>query len=91
MLCVLLVKPREARVRQAMRLHGLDRRAAEHQLEVNDEARLSYVRHHYSRHPEEPTHYHLIIDSTAIDLDDVVDLVVHASKARRSQVQCRVR
>jgi cytidylate kinase len=90
-LCVLLVKPREARVRQAMRLHGLDRRAAKHQLEVNDEARLSYVRRHYSRHPEEPMQYHLIIDSTAIDLDDVVDLAVHASKARRSQAQCRVR
>ena len=84
-LCVLLVGPQEARVRQAMRLHGLDRQAAEHQREVNDEARLSYVRRHYSRHPEEPTHYHLVIDNTAIDLDHVVDLVVHASKARRSQ------
>jgi hypothetical protein len=43
-LCVLLVGPREARVRQAMRLRGLDRRSAEHQLDVNDEARLGYVR-----------------------------------------------
>jgi hypothetical protein len=61
-LCVLLVGPQEARVRQAMSLLGLDRGSAKHQLDVNDEARLSYVRRHYSRHPEDPTHYHLIID-----------------------------
>ena len=34
------------------------------------------------REPEEPAHYHLVIDSTAIDLDDVVDLIVRASEAR---------
>ncbi len=84
-LCVLLVGQREARIQRAMQLHGLDRRAAEHQLELNDEARLGYVRRHYSREPEEPTHYHLILDSTAMGLDDVVDLIIHASEARRRQ------
>jgi cytidylate kinase len=84
-LCVLLVGPREARIRQAMRLHGLDQRAATYRVDVNDEARLGYVRRHYSRDPEEPTHYHLVIDSTAMDLDDVVDLIVRASDARRRQ------
>jgi cytidylate kinase len=88
-LCVLLVGPREARVRQAMRLHGLDQRAAEHQLDVNDETRLGYVRRHYSREPEEPAHYHLIVDSTAMDLDEVVDLIVRASAARRRQAGAR--
>ncbi len=88
-LCVLLVGPREARVQQAMRLHGLDRRSAEYQLDVNDEARLGYVRRHYSRDPEEPTHYHLIVDSTAMDLDQVVDLIVRASEARRRQANAR--
>jgi cytidylate kinase len=81
-LCVLLVGQRDARVRQAMQLYGLDRRAAEHQLNVNDEARLGYVRLHYSREPEEPTQYHLVVDSTAVNLDDVVDLIVRASDAR---------
>ena len=37
---------------------------------------------HYSREPEEPTHYHLVVDSTARDLDDVVDVIVRASEAR---------
>jgi hypothetical protein len=42
---------------------------------VHDEAHLGYVPRHYGRHPEDPTHYHLTIDSTAMDLEDVVDLV----------------
>lgn len=84
-LCVLLAGPREARVRQAMRLHGLDHGAAEYQVDVDDEARLGYVRRHYSREPEDPAHYHLIIDSTAMSLDEVVDLIVRASEARRRQ------
>jgi cytidylate kinase len=84
-LCVLLVGQRDARVRRAMQLYGLDRQAAEYQLDVNDEARLGYVRRHYSREPEDPTHYHLVVDSTAMDLDDVVDLIVRASEAREGQ------
>jgi hypothetical protein len=43
-LCVLLVGRRDERGRQAMERYGRDRRAAEHQLDVNDEARLGYVR-----------------------------------------------
>jgi cytidylate kinase len=81
-LSVLLVGRRDERVRQTMERYGRDRRAAEHQLDVNDEARLGYVRLHYSREPEEPTRYHLVVDSTARDLDDVVDLIVRASEAR---------
>jgi cytidylate kinase len=81
-LSVLLVGQRDERVRQAMERYGRDRRAAEHQLDVNDEARLGYVRLHYSREPDEPTRYHLVVDSTARDLDDVVDLIVRASEAR---------
>ena len=61
-LCVLLVGQREARIQRAMQLYGLDRRTAEHQLELKDEAQLGYVRRHYSREPEEPTHYHLVLD-----------------------------
>jgi hypothetical protein len=34
------------------------------------------------REPEEPTDYHLVVDSTARDLDDVVDVIVRASEAR---------
>jgi hypothetical protein len=84
-LCVLLVGHHEASVRQAMRLTGLNRESAEYQLNTNDEAQLGYVRRHYSRHPDDPTHYHPIIDSTEMNLDAVVGLIAYASEARRRQ------
>lgn len=84
-LTVLLTGPREARVEQAMRLHQLDRATAERETDRNDEARLGYVRRNYGAEREDPADYHLIIDSTALDLDTVVDLIVRASDARRRE------
>jgi cytidylate kinase len=82
-LCVLLTGPREARIEQAMRIDNVDRRTAEERLEAYDEARLGYVRRNYGSEREEPTDYHLIIDSTAMDYEAATDLIVSASAARR--------
>jgi cytidylate kinase len=55
-----------------------------------DEARLSYVRRMYGSEREDPADYHLIIDSTAIDWDTIVNLIVEASLARRQQAAMTV-
>lgn len=81
--CVLLTGPRDARLRQAMTLLSVDRSTAERDLKVNDEARLGYVRRNYGADREDPSDYHLILDSTAVDLDRVVDTIVDWSAARR--------
>jgi cytidylate kinase len=47
-----------------------------------DAARVAYVRHFYRCDPAEARHYHLVIDSTALPHDTVVDLVVAAARAR---------
>jgi cytidylate kinase len=82
-LCVLLTGPREARVEQAMRLRGVDRRTAERELEVQDAARLGYVRRNYGAEHEEAADYHVCFDTTVLDLDSVVDTIAHLTTARR--------
>ncbi|HLZ38056.1 MAG TPA: cytidylate kinase-like family protein [Mycobacteriales bacterium] len=82
-LCVLLTGPREARVEQAMRLRGVDRTTAERELDVQDAARLGYVRRNYGAEHEEATDYHVCFDTTVLDLDTVVDTIAHLSTARR--------
>jgi cytidylate kinase len=77
--------PREARIRQATRLHDIDQQTAEQQLEVNDRARKDYVRRQYGVEPEDVRLYHLLIDTTALDLDTCVDLIVVAAHSRISQ------
>jgi Cytidylate kinase-like family len=78
---VVLGGPREARIRQGMKLDGVDRRTAQLRLEAHDRAREEYVRR-YGADPKDPDLFHLRIDSTAIDLDTCVDLIVAASRSR---------
>ena len=51
-------------------------------LETNDRTRESYVRHFYRTDPASARHYHLVVDSTVLPLETVVDLVVTAARAR---------
>ena len=50
--------------------------------DATDRAREAYVRHFYRCDPAESRHYHLVVDSTALPHDVVVDLVVTAAHAR---------
>lgn len=79
---VYLGGPVEARVLQRMALEGIDRATAEARQKAEDRARRAYVRRVYGVDGDDPALYHLMIDSTAIDIDTCVDLVVTAAEAR---------
>ncbi len=79
---VFLRGPRDARVRQAMTLDNVDRDTAERCLEANDRARREYVRRSYGVDGDDPSLYHLVIDSCAFDLNACVEFIVAASQAR---------
>jgi len=71
----------ELRIRQAMQAENVDEPTARHLLRSNDRARAAYVRHFYRADPDEPGRYHVVLDSTLLPLDTVVDLVVAAARA----------
>jgi cytidylate kinase len=77
---VRLYGSREGRVERAMELEGLSRADAERRLADNDRAREAYVHHFYGADPNDVKHYHLAIDTTAIDLDRCVDLIAAAAQ-----------
>ena len=52
------------------------------EMEANDRTREAYVRHFYRCDPAAARHYHLVIDSTALPVETVVELVVTAARAR---------
>lgn len=79
---VYLGGPREARLRQRMALEGIDRPTAERRQRAEDRTRIDYVRRAYGIDGTDPSHYHLMLDSTALALDTCVDLVVQAALAR---------
>jgi len=74
--------PQDRRLAAAVARSGRPREEVLRELETNDAAREAYVRHFYRREPSSARLYHLVIDSTALPLDTVADLVVTAARAR---------
>jgi cytidylate kinase len=52
------------------------------EMEAADRSREAYVRHFYRCDPAEARHYHLVIDSTVLPLDTVIELIVTAARGR---------
>jgi cytidylate kinase len=74
--------PPERRLAHAVARSGRPEDDVRRDLEANDRTREAYVRHFYRCDPASARHYHLVIDSTALALDTVVDLIVLAARDR---------
>jgi len=72
--------PDERRVVQGAAIEGISEEQARERLRAADKARTAYVRRLYRCDPANPSLYHLVIDSTAISLDTVTELIVTAAR-----------
>jgi cytidylate kinase len=72
--------PAERRVEQAMEFEGLAREDAERLRRDGDRAREAYVRHFYGCDARDPGLYHLVIDSTALSPETVVEVIATATR-----------
>lgn len=79
---VRLQGPAERRLAAAIGRSGRPADELRREMETVDRARESYVRHFYRCHPGSARHYHLVVDSTALPVDTVVELIVTAARAR---------
>jgi hypothetical protein len=77
---VLLDGPAEARLVQAMAIEEIDRATAERRLARTDRFRHAYLKDLYGVDAHQPGVFHLTLDSTAIALEDCVELVVEAAR-----------
>jgi hypothetical protein len=74
--------PRDRRLAAAVERSGRPLDDVRRAMEVNDRTREAYVRHFYRCDPEDARHYDLVVDSTGLPLETVVDIVVTAARAR---------
>jgi cytidylate kinase len=70
--------PPALRVVQGAAIESVDPEQARRHMDAADRARTAYVRRLYRADPADLRHYHLLIDSTAIPLDTVVEMVLLA-------------
>jgi cytidylate kinase len=61
-------------------MEGVDEGAARTHMRAADEARAAYVRRLYGVDPEDPSLYHLVIDSTVMPVEAVVELILTAAR-----------
>ncbi len=78
---VRLTGPAPARVEQAMRLAGIDRRDAERRCKKTDRAREAYVKRYYNCDPRDPALYDVVLDATRLSLDVCVEVIAAACAA----------
>jgi cytidylate kinase len=74
--------PPERRIAQGAVIEDISELQARARLRAADKARTAYVRRLYRADPADPALYHLVIDSTAIPLDTVVELILSAVSAQ---------
>jgi cytidylate kinase len=74
--------PADRRAAQGAVIEGVGADEAMARMNAADKARTAYVRRLYRVNPAEPSHYHLVIDSTAIPLKAVTEVILQAMSAR---------
>ena len=70
--------PRALRIAQGAAIEGISEDQARRNLDASDRAREAYVRRLYRTDPADSRHYHLVIDSTALPLETVTELILRA-------------
>ena len=79
--------PPDRRVVQGAAIEGISEEQAWERLRASDKARTAYVRRLYRTDPADASLYHLVIDSTAIPLDTVIELILTAARAQSAAAQ----
>jgi len=79
----------EARRRAAMEFEHIDYKAAAKMQQDADQARRAYIAHFYPRcgNWDDPRHYHMVLDSTAISHGACVDLIVRGAQDLFSRLE----
>jgi cytidylate kinase len=70
--------PPELRLVQGAAIEGVSHDEARGHMAAADRARTAYVRRLYRADPADPRHYHLLIDSTALPLAAVTEVILQA-------------
>jgi cytidylate kinase len=78
---VRVVAPLETRIAWLLQEKNLSVEAARARLDKSDRTRTRYLWQNYGAHLDDPTLYHLIVNTGLLDLSQAVNLVVQAFRA----------
>lgn len=82
-----VIAPLEVRIERIVKFHDISAQAARAQIEGSDRYRAHYLQHFYGIQGDDPTRYHLIINTGKIDLNTAAEVVCAAVRAMPSPAQ----
>jgi cytidylate kinase len=77
--------PPARRIIQGATVEGISQEQASARMQAADKARAAYVRRLYRVDPADASFYHMVIDSTTIPLDTVIELILTAARSHRGE------
>ncbi len=87
---VRIVASLEQRVRYVMRREGLDEAAAHARIQHKDRDRIRYLQAFHHQHPADPHLYDLVINTSLLDLESAVDLIILALERKAARLSTPV-
>jgi cytidylate kinase len=79
---VKLIAAREFRIQLAQKAERLDARTAEKLMDQTDAQRARYHREHYGRDWDDPSHFHLLLNTGLLGLDGAAEVIVARAHAQ---------
>lgn len=77
-----LVASREFRIKLAQDVERLDAAAAEKLMDETDANRARYHREHYGRDWDDPTHFHMVLNTGLLGLEGAAELILAEARRR---------
>ncbi|MFO1478291.1 MAG: cytidylate kinase-like family protein [Verrucomicrobiota bacterium] len=73
------------RIRHMQQFEGLDNRAAMERIQREDRGRERYLRTYFGKNIEDPSLYHLVLNTDLVSVDETADLIVSLARPRLKQ------
>jgi cytidylate kinase len=77
--------PPARRIIQGATIEGISQEQASAHMQAADKARTAYVRRLYRVDPADASLYHMVVDSTVIPLDTVIELILTAARSHHDE------
>lgn len=77
-----LVAPLETRIRHVQEVFGFSKQQAMEYIEKEDKSRKKYLKTHFFRDPEDPTLYHLILNTGALTYKEAAEIIAASLKIK---------
>lgn len=74
----------EERIERIMELKNLNRTEAESLVRDTDRRSRQYVRHYYNIDPEDPHHYHMVLNTGRLSLEEAADIIIKSLKTLKA-------